>query len=128
MYWNNLVKAVEAGHYKQESQADLDQIAHKVGGRYCRTEQGLFPVKMASREIHLTRREAECLLLVMRGKSMKDTGKQLSLSERTVEYYLNNVKIKFSQPKLKDLKQVAWSCGVNDLINRDQLKHLKTAS
>lgn len=44
--------------------------------------------------IYLSQRESECLKLLVRGKTIKMSAKILGLSPRTVEHYLENVKIK----------------------------------
>jgi PAS domain S-box-containing protein len=43
---------------------------------------------------HLTQREAQCLVCIAHGHSIKQIGKKLELSPRTVEVYLNRVKVK----------------------------------
>ena len=43
---------------------------------------------------YLTHREAQCMLLFIRGKTVDKVAKCLALSPRTVEYYLNNMKVK----------------------------------
>jgi DNA-binding CsgD family transcriptional regulator len=52
---------------------------------------------------HLTYREAQCMQLLVNGSTMKAIGKALSLSPRTVEYYLNNVKRKLSCRSKREL-------------------------
>lgn len=47
--------------------------------------------KMAER---LTNREKECLEIMLEGKSSKEIAAQLSLSPRTIEFYLENIKDK----------------------------------
>jgi DNA-binding CsgD family transcriptional regulator len=42
----------------------------------------------------LTHRQLECLLHLVKGKSMKQIGKEMLLSHRTVEHYLENIKLK----------------------------------
>lgn len=54
-------------------------------------------------ELGITDRELDCLILRARGKSLKEIGAQLSLSPRTVESYLNQVREKFSYPNLDSL-------------------------
>ncbi len=44
--------------------------------------------------INFTKREAECISIFMQNRSMKEIGKHLDLSPRTVEHYLENVKQK----------------------------------
>ncbi|MDR3501405.1 MAG: helix-turn-helix transcriptional regulator [Legionella sp.] len=45
--------------------------------------------------IRLTRRECDCLLLTLTGKSAKQVAYYLKISARTVEEHLNNIKVKF---------------------------------
>lgn len=44
--------------------------------------------------IYLTARETECMTHLIEGKTIKLTAASLGLSDRTVEYYLNNIKAK----------------------------------
>jgi DNA-binding CsgD family transcriptional regulator len=44
--------------------------------------------------IHFSQREADCVLQMLRGKSVKGIAKHTNLSPRTVEYYMKNVKRK----------------------------------
>lgn len=46
--------------------------------------------------LYLTKREAECMLLLLKGKSINTIGDILKLSPRTIEYYLKNIKIKLN--------------------------------
>lgn len=51
----------------------------------------------------LNRREIEVMLRLIMGKTTKLTAKELFLSPRTVEYYINNIKNKFSCNNKTDL-------------------------
>ena len=44
--------------------------------------------------IHLSQREADCMLQMLRGKSIDGIAKHTKLSPRTVEYYVKNIKKK----------------------------------
>ncbi len=44
--------------------------------------------------IYFTRREAECMILLLRGKTINGVANVLNLSPRTVEYYIKNMKAK----------------------------------
>ncbi len=43
---------------------------------------------------YLTRREAECMALLLKGKTINSVANILKLSPRTVEYYIKNMKSK----------------------------------
>lgn len=45
---------------------------------------------------YLTQREAECVYLLLQGMTMKRIGATLSLSPRTIEFYLKRIKIKLN--------------------------------
>lgn len=44
--------------------------------------------------VYLTRREAECMVLLLKGKTINSVATILKLSPRTVEYYIKNMKSK----------------------------------
>lgn len=43
---------------------------------------------------HLSKRELQCLRLSIRGKSARQAAVEMGISQRTVEEYLNNIKLK----------------------------------
>lgn len=49
-------------------------------------------LKTKENNIHLSKRELECLYYVSLGKTIKEIARVLELSPRSVEFYLNNVK------------------------------------
>lgn len=53
--------------------------------------------------LHLAPREEECLYYLLRGMSSKEIGKMLNLSYRTIEFYLEKLKTKFSCRKTSQL-------------------------
>lgn len=56
---------------------------------------------------YLTRREAECLLLMLRGYTNGETADYLHLSSRTIEYYLKNIRNKLNcYSKIHLLRQI----------------------
>lgn len=52
--------------------------------------------KVFKLNLKLSHREAECLKLTRMGKTAKQIGLELGISQRTVEEYLNNIKEKFN--------------------------------
>ncbi len=47
---------------------------------------------------HLTSREKESLMYLLQGKSAKQIAKNMHLSHRTVEFYLDNIRKKLNVP------------------------------
>lgn len=45
-------------------------------------------------ETYFTAREAQCMWMLLQGKTMKNIALELCLSPRTIEYYLKNLKSK----------------------------------
>ena len=48
------------------------------------------------KNIHFSKREAECMSLLLRGRSIKGVAKKLAISHRTVEFYVRNMKRKLN--------------------------------
>lgn len=57
---------------------------------------------------YLTEREAQCVALLLIGKTAKEIAKKLSLSPRSVEYYIESVKNKFSFNTRNELAGYFW--------------------
>ena len=55
------------------------------------------------RDIILNQREFECLVRLIQGKTNKVIGAEIGLSHRTVEYYIDNLKVKVGCLKKKDI-------------------------
>lgn len=53
--------------------------------------------------IYLTERQKQVLHYIIRGKSSKEIGKALGLSYRTIQHYLDNIKLKFNVSTQADL-------------------------
>ena len=55
------------------------------------------------KNIYFSRREAESMLNILKGRSIPQVAKRLKLSPRTVEYYIKNMKLKLSCRTKADL-------------------------
>ena len=58
------------------------------------------------KDIYFSRREGDCMICLLQGKTIKGTAETLNLSPRTVEYYVKNMKAKLNcrtKPKLIEL-------------------------
>ncbi len=76
--------------------------------------------------LQLSLREAECLTYTFDGLSPKEIGKKLGISFRTVQGYIDNIKIKFSCSYKSDMLYFAKKIGFEDIYNsikmRDSIK------
>ena len=55
-----------------------------------------FSFNLPSRQVKVSPRERECLYYLMRGETAKEIARRLNLSPRTIEFYIENMKKKFS--------------------------------
>lgn len=80
------------------------QYISRHQGCYYFTEDLVDPLK-------LTKQQHACLFHLLRGKTAKEIANLLSLSKRTVEFYLNNLKIKFNCLNRNQLIEKAIEMG-----------------
>lgn len=69
----------------------------------------------------LTKREAECLVAILEGKTAKGTARDLGISPKSVESYVDNVKMKFDCYTRKQLFEKAFAAGLIDVISAEAL-------
>ena len=114
MYWNAVLQEVLNKH-----NASYPFLYTNVKDYIKPTEQDKSPEEKAKRkerlksyylgkhygDLYLTRREAECMVQLMRGKTVPQTAKLLQLSSRTVEFYVKNIKIKLKCRTKSELLQ-----------------------
>lgn len=67
--------------------------------------------------LYLTQREADCMLQMLRGKSIEGIAKAILLSPRTVEFYVKNIKRKMSCRTKFEL--------IDMILDSDFLSHFK---
>jgi len=65
---------------------------------------------------NLTVRETECLCYLIRGNTAKETARRMALSPKTVEYYISNIKIKWTCYSKADIIEKAVNEGFIDII------------
>ena len=68
-------------------------------------------------ELYFTRREAHCMYYLLHGFTIHRAAKQLSLSPRTVEFYLKNIKIKFDVRTKAELIEKIMKTNFLDIID-----------
>ncbi len=101
---------------------DLTRYLLKTDGKYhyeiCK-EQFSYILNDTYFNNSLSERETECLFFTLRGKSSKTIGKILNLSAKTVEYYIDQLKIKLNCKNKAELIEHALTNGyLNVLPNR----------
>lgn len=73
-------------------------------------------VNQLNKDKPLTMRQAECLHYLVRGKSAKEIAVILGLSIRTVEHYIEHLKLKFSCSKKSELVDKCVELGLISII------------
>jgi DNA-binding CsgD family transcriptional regulator len=67
------------------------------------TEFSDYQKKYLTNKFKLSKRELNCLELYVYGKTAKEISRMLYLSHRTIENYIQSVKIKMQAPRKSDL-------------------------
>ncbi len=67
-------------------------------------------------DINLSNREAQCLFYLLRKKSVPDISAILNISKRTIESYINHVKLKMNCFTQTELCEKATTLGFLDII------------
>jgi len=103
MYWNQVLQEVLNKNnpgfpcFFTNLRRSDDELEHYSFLQFCKTsrpgEVRLYLGK-GYPGVYFTRREAQCMVMLLDGKTMKEVGGDLSLSSRTVEYYVKNMKMK----------------------------------
>ena len=101
----------------------LDEVLNKTSTRYftCipkpkgnkrkkRRNLKMYSLGDKFKEIYFLRREAECMMYLLKGKSTRGIARKLCLSPRTIEFYIQNMKKKLNcQTKFELLDLVVES-------------------
>jgi DNA-binding CsgD family transcriptional regulator len=67
-------------------------------------------------DIYLSKRETECLFYLSKGNTVKEIGKSLSISPRTVEVYIENAKMKTQLKSKVELLNMFEEEGFKDAL------------
>jgi DNA-binding CsgD family transcriptional regulator len=100
-------------HCSSWSQPGLLNLLNKLDQKHQPSEavQADYRVDENSNPLNLSKRELECLFLLLRGQTAQQTANVLQLSRRTIESYLNNMKNKFGCFNKSELLVKAMSLG-----------------
>lgn len=75
---------------QQGHKANFVQSNNNKRGRILKT----YPLGNKYKDLYFTRREAECMVWMLEGKTLDLVAEILHLSPRTIEFYLKNIKTK----------------------------------
>lgn len=103
MYWDKiLMEVINKNAVKEPPKPELakaEKVGRAITKRRLHVKKKLFASKIYTLGpkydgIYFTHREAECMLLILKGRTVDKTADALRLSPRTIEYYLKNMKLK----------------------------------
>ena len=97
---------------------DKNQNLHKVDpGKVLEFNKKLFTkryhLSTGQKEFNLSMREIECLFYKSQGQTAKEIARECELSPRTIETYLNNIKVKSG---MTNLNQLIYLCKEEGLL------------
>lgn len=95
---------------------EQEKVKHKSRRRIGRQKSERHYVR-DSRGVYLTTREAEASWLIARGCTIREVAQKMSLSPRTVEFYLGNVRHKLGAQNKNELLQILYD---NDFFQQLQ--------
>lgn len=112
MYWDSVLNEVlnkntveypfmftNVGEVRERAPGELDEDASDKGAR----KKRCYYLTRGAHKQYLTRREAECMVHLLRGKTVPSAAKAMNLSSRTVEYYVKNMKARLACPSKEAL-------------------------
>jgi DNA-binding CsgD family transcriptional regulator len=115
IYWFQLVKKAREKKVRQEllasSQFELmsrciapkEACEFNPSKRRQRHSDRIVMLGKSFPGVYLTEREAHVGLLILRGCTCSEAARQMSLSRRTVEYYVSNIKAKLGSRKKSNI-------------------------
>jgi DNA-binding CsgD family transcriptional regulator len=101
-YWQGLILEVTGRKHKSNPPRNPDSPGICYSTQYQRRHIK-YTLGEPMPSIYFTQREAECVMQILQGKTMNETGEILHLSPRTVEYYLGKIKRKLNCKKKREI-------------------------
>jgi DNA-binding CsgD family transcriptional regulator len=101
-YWNNVLREV-LNRDRPDASCMLTPLGssqaavrapRKAAKSNCSSMRCMYFIGPSYPGVYFTRREAQCVLLLVRGYTLKEIGSRLGLSPRTIECYSRNVRAK----------------------------------
>lgn len=107
----------------------LLNLSHQIN-KQNKLQHNIYPIiegnKQNNTELDLSQRESECVFYLLRGKTSKEIGKVLNISNRTAEAHIEHVKEKFNCKTKSQMIEKAINLGYfyhipETLINSRQM-------
>lgn len=93
----------------------------KINFDFSMKSQPSYQVQSYPEKLHFTSRESECLFLLIRGKTAKEIGKFLQISPRTIETYIEKIKLKLNVSSRSQIISKAIELGLLDIIPKQEI-------
>lgn len=121
-YWNTLLSSPlnQLTFSQNASSADDASESRTPSSSLKRRVIKVYYIDQDDKTLYLTQREAECVIRLVKGLTIKDTGKSLKLSARTIEFYLKNVKKKLN---VKTKSQLIQRIYASDFLQLNDWCH-----
>lgn len=106
------------------SQVELLTLLKQIDGKYQAAVDvpSYYEFDTHRNPANLSQRELECLFLLLRGRTVKQTAEMLGLSKRTAESYIDNIKSKLGCLNKAELLVTAMIQGYQHHIPKSLLK------
>ncbi len=113
---NNIIGLVGDGYFLHEDQWTTQVIKTLFKTNSKITAASALEVSDKYSDISFTKREIECLFFILRNKSAKEIGKFLQISSRTVEDYIEKIKIKTGAQSKNQIIDKALELKLFDIL------------
>ena len=124
MYWDQVLKEVlnrgNAAYpcvFTNLNQSQEARESDELFYRHTKLDELRVYLGKLRQGVYFTRRECQCMLLVLEGNTMKESGSKLRLSPRTIEYYVKNMK---SKTKVRTRSEL-----IHLVLNSDFMRNVK---
>lgn len=94
--------------------ADIHKLVDMLNNNKCRSKN--YSVGTRKSSFNFSKRQEEVLFYLIRGKSAKSIAKAMKISPRTVEYYVDILKIKCMCKSKNELIEFAFDNGFADFV------------
>jgi DNA-binding CsgD family transcriptional regulator len=94
MFWNDVVVEVMKRKANGQKTSLFSEKEHDISARKKSKRLPAYVLGAKHGNTYFTKREAECMVWLLKGKTINSIAALLELSPRTVEYYIKNMKTK----------------------------------